>query len=626
VWAPKAQSVTVHLAESRDERVPLAAQARGYFAGELADVAPGARYKYVLNGHRELPDPASRHQPQGVHGPSAIVDPGDFAWTDRGWAGLAQDDLVFYELHVGTFTPEGTFDAVVPYLDGLRDLGVTAIELMPVAQFPGARNWGYDGVYPYAVQDSYGGPAGLQRLVDACHARGLAVFLDVVYNHLGPEGNYLGEYGPYFTDRYRTPWGLALNFDGPHSDEVRRYFIEQALYFLTAFHLDGFRLDAVHAIADQSAVPFLQELAAAVHAVGEREARRVQVVAESDLNDARLVLPPVVGGYGLDGQWSDDLHHALHSLLTGERGGYYHDFGSIELLARAYERGFVYAGDYSAHRARRHGNSPRLVRGDQLVVCAQNHDQVGNRAMGDRLTTLVSFDRLKLAAAVVLLAPNLPLLFMGEEYGEPHPFLYFTSHGDPGLVEAVRQGRRAEFAAFAWQGEVPDPQDAATFQASKLQHELADQGEHRVLRAWYAALLRLRRALPALRAFDKDQVEARVVAPGDVLFVRRTLPAGWWGCGGASASSLAPQDWGAGGAVPEAATSEACIILCFGREPCPVDLPFAAGRWARLLDSSEERWLGAGAMLPDVVEAGGPLHGTLGPWSAALFARLPDER
>jgi maltooligosyltrehalose trehalohydrolase len=610
VWAPQAESVAVRLLAPRDERLPLAPADRGYFAGVAPATGPGALYKYVLNGQRELPDPASRFQPQGVHGPSAVVDPTAFEWHDAGWSGIAQPDLVFYELHVGTFTPEGTFDAVIPYLDELRELGVTAIELMPVAQFPGARNWGYDGVYPYAVQDSYGGPAGLQRLVDACHARGLAVFLDVVYNHLGPEGNYLGQYGPYFTDRYRTPWGLALNFDGPHSDEVRRYFVEQALYLLTTFHLDGFRLDAVHAIADQSAVPFLQELAAAVHAQGARLGRRVQVIAESDLNDARLVLPPIVNGYGLDGQWSDDLHHALHSLLTGERTGYYHDFGALEHLARAYQRGFVYAGEYSPHRQRRHGNSPRLVRGDQLVVCAQNHDQVGNRARGERLSELVSFDRLKLAAGVVLLSPFLPLLFMGEEYGEPRPFLYFTSHGDLRLAEAVRNGRRAEFASFAWQGEVPDPQDAATFAASKLQHGLAQEGQHRVLREWYGELLRLRRELPALAALDKDQVDARVLAPANVLFVRRGLP-----------PLGAAQRWAAG----EAEGAEVCIIFGFGPEACAVDLPFPGGRWRKRLDAADARWLGEGSALPETIEGCGPVHVTLSPWSLALYSRRADD-
>jgi maltooligosyltrehalose trehalohydrolase len=601
--------VAVHLLAPCDEEIPLVPAPRGYFVGVGPDVGPGAQYKYVLDGQREFPDPASRFQPLGVHGPSAVIAPAAYAWQDGGWSGVAQSDLVFYELHVGTFTSEGTFDAIIPRLDGLRELGVTAIELMPIAQFPGARNWGYDGVYPYAVQDSYGGPEGLQRLVDACHARGLAVFLDVVYNHLGPEGNYLGEYGPYFTDRYKTPWGPALNFDGPHSDEVRRYFVEQALYFLTAFHLDGFRLDAVHAIADQSAVPFLQDLAAAVHSRAEQLGRRVQVIAESDQNDARLVLPPIVHGYGLDGQWSDDLHHALHSLLTGERAGYYEDFGELEHLAQAYRRGFVFAGEYSSHRQRRHGSPPRLLRGEQLVVCSQNHDQVGNRARGERLSALVDFNRLKLAAAVVLLSPFVPLLFMGEEYGEPRPFLYFTSHGDPALVEAVREGRRTEFAGFAWQGEVPDPQDAATFAASKLQHELARQEQHSVLREFYAELLRLRRKIPSLAALDKDLVEARILAPGNVLFVRRK-------------AALLSQHHGSGAGDDQGA--EACMLFAFAQELCSVAPQFPPGHWVKRLDAAEERWCGPGSAVPSAVDATESLCLTLSPSSAAVFTRASD--
>lgn len=463
VWAPLADSVAVHIVAPRERLEPLARGERGYYYGELEGVEPGNLYLYLLDGRKERPDPASRYQPQGVHGPSQVVDPHAFAWSDSCWFGPAQQELIFYELHVGTFTLEGTFDAMIPHLEGLRELGVTAVELMPVAQFPGSRNWGYDGVYPFAVQNSYGGPEGLMRLVDACHRCGLAVFLDVVYNHLGPEGNYLGDFGPYFTDRYRTPWGLALNFDGADSDEVRRFFIENALYWLTEFHIDGFRLDAIHAITDKGALPFLEELAAAVHRRAERLGRRVYVIGESDLNDPRVIQPRVVGGYGLDGQWSDDFHHALHSLLTGERSGYYQDFGKLVHLARAFREGYVYTGQYSAYRRRQHGDWPRLCDACQFVVFAQNHDQVGNRARGERLSTLVSFDGLKLAAGMVLLSPFVPLLFMGEEYGETAPFLYFTSHSDPTLVEAVRKGRLEEFAAFGCEDEVPDPQDEATF-------------------------------------------------------------------------------------------------------------------------------------------------------------------
>jgi maltooligosyltrehalose trehalohydrolase len=618
VWAPKAERVAVHILGSHDRLVPLARAGRGYFCATVPDAPPGTLYCYRLDDDRELPDPASRFQPEGVHGPSAVVDRASFTWTDAGWFGVAQRDLVFYELHVGTFTPEGTFDAVIPRLDSLRDLGVTAIELLPVAQFPGARNWGYDGVYPYAVQASYGGPDGLRRLVDACHARGLALFLDVVYNHLGPEGNYLGEYGHYFTERYRTPWGQALNFDGPHSDEVRRYYFEQAIYLLSAFHLDGFRLDAIHAIADQSAVPFLREYAAIVHREADRLGRRVYVVAESDLNDARVILPTVLHGWDHDAQWSDDLHHALHTLLTGEHTGYYADFGRLDQLARAYRQSYVYAGDYALHRQRRHGNSPALARAEQFVVFAQNHDQVGNRAQGERLTALVSFDALKLAAGVVLLSPFLPLLFMGEEYGEPRPFLYVTSHSDPELVEAVRRGRRAEFAAFGWASEVPDPQDAATFQRSVLQWQLAEGGQHQALRAYYRELLRLRREVPALAELDKDHVETRVLEAERVLFVRRGHPLH------ERAPSRPPPGAGDHSRAASHAT-EVCLAFAFADQPGLVELPVPAGRWRKLLDAADTRWLGPGSDVSDTLDSTGAVRLNLPPHAVVLFAPEAEE-
>jgi maltooligosyltrehalose trehalohydrolase len=359
---------------------------------------------------------------------------------------------------VGTFTPEGTFEAIIPHLDELRELGITAVELMPVAQFPGTRNWGYDGVYPFAVQNSYGGPEGLKRLVNACHGRGIAVVLDVVYNHLGPEGNYLWDFGPYFTDRYKTPWGSAINFDGPHSDPVRRLFIENALYWVTEFRMDGLRIDAVHGILDFSAYPFLEELASAVHEKAERLNRRVYVIAESDLNDTRVIRSRELGGYGLDAQWNDDFHHALHTLLTEDQTGYYQDFGRLGDLVKAFREGFVCSGQYSSYRRRRHGNSSRDIPAGCFVVFAQNHDQVGNRMRGERLSQLVCRERMKLAAGVVFLSPFIPLLFMGEEYGETAPFPYFISHSDADLVEAVRRGRREEFAAFGWSQEPPDPQ------------------------------------------------------------------------------------------------------------------------------------------------------------------------
>ena len=447
----------------------MARRRRGYHEVLVDGVEPGTLYRYRLDGTLERPDPASRCQPEDVHGPSQVVD-SHFDWDDSAWCGIPLREYILYELHVGTFTPEGTFEAIIPYLPELKALGITAIELMPIAQFPGQRNWGYDGVYPFAVQHSYGGPDGLKRLVQACHRHGLAVVLDVVYNHLGPDGNYLGDYGPYFTERYKTPWGGALNFDGPYSDEVRRFFIDNALFWVTEFRIDALRLDAVHAILDHSAQPFLQELGLALQARAEHMNRRIYAIAESALNDTRIIRSRELGGYGLDAQWNDDFHHALRVLLTDDRGGYYQDFGELGHLAKAFREGFVYAGDYSAYRRRRHGHSSRHMPAQQFVVFAQNHDQVGNRMFGERLSQLVSLEALKLAASAVLLSPFIPLLFMGEEYGEVAPFQYFISHLDPQLVDAVRRGRREEFAAFAWQGEPPDPQDIATFQRAKLDH------------------------------------------------------------------------------------------------------------------------------------------------------------
>ncbi|MBX6333569.1 MAG: malto-oligosyltrehalose trehalohydrolase, partial [Gemmatimonadaceae bacterium] len=469
VWAPRATRVDVVITAGPSAgRHALAAHAGGVFEGVVPGAGAGTDYAYSLDGGPPRPDPMSRWQPHGVHGPSRVVDPRTFTWTDAGWTGIAMPDYVFYELHVGTFTAAGTFDAVIPHLAELAALGVTAIELMPVAQFPGTRNWGYDGVHPFAAQNSYGGPEGLARLVDAAHAHGLAVALDVVYNHLGPEGNYLGEFGPYFTDTYHTPWGAAVNFDGPGSDEVRRYVIDNALSWVTDFHVDALRLDAVHGIFDASAEHILAELAARVHAQGARLGRRIQVIAESDLNDPRLVRPRARGGYALDAQWSDDFHHAVHVALTGERRGYYAGFHGARDVAAALERRFVYEGQYAPHRDRRHGASATDVPADRFVIAIQNHDQVGNRARGERLASLVPFASLELAASLLLLAPYVPLLFMGEEYGETHPFQYFVSHTDPALVEAVRRGREAELESFAWEGPIPDPGAEATFTRSVL--------------------------------------------------------------------------------------------------------------------------------------------------------------
>ncbi|MBL8792386.1 MAG: malto-oligosyltrehalose trehalohydrolase [Planctomycetia bacterium] len=504
VWAPRANTVELVLLDGdRRRRLPMTAEPRGFFQTSAADVPDGQRYAFSLKGGPERPDPCSLWQPDGVHAPSAVVRPGRFAWTDAGWKGVPRDRLAFYELHVGTFTPEGTFDAIIPRLAALRELGVTALELMPVGQFPGTRNWGYDGVSLYAVQHSYGGPQGLQRLVAACHAAGLAVFLDVVYNHLGPEGNYLNEFAPYFTDHYRTPWGPAVNYDGAGSDPVRAFVLDNARMWLEEFHLDGLRLDAVHAIYDSGAKHILRELQETAEDVAARSGRKIQLIAESDLNDPRMLLPAEQGGHGLDGQWADDFHHTVHALLTGEVNGYYADFGEAEQLAQTLRCPFLYAGNYSRHRDRKHGAPPPAeLTGERFVVCLQNHDQVGNRARGERLATLLpSPAARRLAASLLLLSPYTPLLFMGEEYGETNPFPFFCSFGDAPLIQAVREGRKKEFAAFAFQGEVPDPHGEATFASARLSWSWPEGSAAAGLRQLHVDLLAARRTWPALQDF-----------------------------------------------------------------------------------------------------------------------------
>ncbi len=472
---------------------------------------------------------------------------------------------------MGTYSEKGTLDGVCSHLAELADLGVTTIELMPVAQFPGSRNWGYDGVYPFAVQNSYGGPLALQRFVNAAHAHGLAVALDVVYNHLGPEGNYLGQFGPYFTDRYRTPWGQAINFDGPHSDHVRQFFIENAIYWFDKYHIDALRLDAIHGIYDFGAFHILAELENQVQLAGKQLGRDLCLIAESDLNDARVLLPSEKGGYGLAAQWSDDFHHSLHTLLTRETQGYYADFGSVGHLANVLRDGWFYHGQYSGFRRRRHGNSPCGIPRSHLVGYSQNHDQVGNRACGERLSTLVNFEAQKLAAGMTLLSPFVPLLFMGEEYGEPSPFLYFTSHGDNDLVEAVRRGRREEFSEFGWSNEVPDPQDETTFANSKLQHHLRNTDPHRALRLYYQELIRFRKANHFGAEANLEIMESE---NPPILTVSRNVAGRRW-----------------------------LMIFNFGASA--VDLPSVSPNelWTTELYSADSRWLGPSDHFPRTVNS-----------------------
>jgi maltooligosyltrehalose trehalohydrolase len=573
VWAPLLNNLALKIVSPVERVIPMTRIDRGYWRIEAEDAFPGTRYFYLLDSEKERPDPASRYQLEGVHGPSQVVDHTAFPWDDHRWKGLALADYISYELHVGTFSQEGTFDAIIPYLEYLLDLGVNNIELMPVAQFPGTRNWGYDGVFPYAVQNSYGGPEGLKRLVNVAHQNGIAVVLDVVYNHLGPEGNYLWDYGPYFTGTYKTPWGDAINFDGPYSDEVRHYFIENALRWITDYHIDALRIDAIHGIFDFSAKHFLQELGDAVHHQADCLGRQVHVIPESDLNDVRVINPKDLGGYGLDAQWNDDFHHALHTLLVREQSGYYRDFGKIDHLEKAFREGFVYSGEYSTFRKRRHGSSSKIRPAHQFVVFSQNHDQVGNRPRGERLASMVSFEQLKLAAGVVMLSPYIPLLFMGEEYGETAPFQYFVSHSDEVLAEAVRRGRKEVFSHFGWDGNIPDPLSETTFRNSKITLELHSQHDHRILFEFYQKLIRLRKEMPVLRTPSKDSLEVSHFENEKTLFVRR-----WLG------------------------RDEVFCLYNFGEREEEICVTLPKGKWSKVLDSSEEAWGGhnGAAVEPDM--------------------------
>jgi maltooligosyltrehalose trehalohydrolase len=593
VWAPLLDQVAIHIVAPKERLIPLERQAQGYWQVET-EAEPGTLYFYQLNGEIDRPDPASHAQPEDVHGASAVVDH-QFDWKDADWQNLPFAELVFYELHVGTFTPEGTFEAIIPRLAALKELGVNAIELMPVAQFPGSRNWGYDGVYPYGVQMSYGGAEGLKRLVDACHQQGMAVFLDVVYNHLGPEGNYTSNFAPYFTHKYSSPWGDGINLDGAHSYGVRNYFIENALYWFRQYHLDGLRLDATDNLFDFGAKHFLQELAEATEQLSQQQGRKVYLAAESDLNDPRWVRSAEAGGFGLDAQWNDDFHHAVHALVTGESFGYYGDYGQPDHLAKSYAKNFVYTWDFSERRQRHHGGDPSDCSPGKFVIFCQNHDQVGNRLRGDRLSHLISFEGQKLAAASVLLSASVPLLFMGEEYGETAPFLYFVSHTDPDLIAAVRRGRKEEFAAFHAEGEADDPESTEVFERSKLNWDLRHQGQHKILWQFYQAMLKLRRENPALRHCDRHSLEVSVIPETKLIKLRR-----WHH------------------------NSQILALLNFDSQPTSVTLTLPPGTWKQLIDSASPTWGGGGSDLPEVIptERGTPVSQqslTLLPQSVVVY-------
>ena len=570
LWSPQAQSVAIQI-EQTGETLPLEQAQYGYWQLKTGKLKDGSRYKFILDDNDPLPDPASLNQPDGVHGASAVVDLNAFNWTDNSWQNPALPDYIIYELHTGTFSADGDFAGVESKLDHLVSLGVNAIEIMPVAQFPGERNWGYDGVFPYAVQNSYGGAKGLQHLVNSCHAKGIAVVLDVVYNHLGPEGNYFNDYGPYFTEKYNTPWGNALNFDDAGCDAVRQYFIENVLMWFRDFHIDGLRMDAVHAIKDFSALHILAEIKSRVDELMQETGRQHYLIVECDLNDTRFINPLEKSGFGMDSQWIDEFHHALRITAGGEKTGYYSDFDGINHLAKAYNDAYVYDGQYSSHRDKHFGSKATDNPGEQFIVFSQNHDQVGNRMLGERSSELFSFEMQKLMAGAVLTAPYLPMLFMGEEWSEPNRFMYFVSHTDPELAEAVRKGRKAEFAAFHAQGEAPDPMAEDTFNNSKLQWELLGEGKHKVMLNFYRELIALRKTLPALHQLDRKQVYAEANEQQNTLILSR-----------------------------KNAECEAIVLMNFSVNIQTLYLPATSPIWNKQFDSADVKWNGLQAAKSEV--------------------------
>jgi len=596
VWAPFRNRVQLRITGTDPGVLDMEHDNYGYWSKILREADPGIRYKYILDNYIERPDPASHFQPEGVHSESQIIDQDQFVWEDGNWETSNLSEMIIYEVHVGLFTLEGTFRAAVPRLDEIKATGINAIEIMPVAQYPGTRNWGYDGVYPFSVQNSYGGPSGLKHFVNECHKRGINVILDVVYNHLGPEGNYLGDYGPYFTDKYGTPWGDAVNFDGRYSDHVRNYFIQNAMHWFENYHIDALRLDAVHAIFDMSAYPFLEELNDEVKNFSKLTGKKKYMIAESALNDVKIIKPKPTGGYGYDAQWSDDLHHSLHALITGERNGYYMDYGKTQHLVKALKEGFVYSGQFSEFRKKKYGSISKYLPSEKFIVFSQNHDQTGNRMNGERLSALVDFEALKLVAGVVILSPNIPLLFMGEEYGEESPFLYFISHSDPDLVGAVREGRKAEFREYIVSGEPPDPQSVDTFTRSRINWDKRYEGKNLVILDYYKQLIDLRNKLPSLSNLSKDNLDADANENKKLIRMRR---------------------W-----CPRTGDHIYCIFNLNDKEN-EVDVSIPGGSWKKVIDSSDKRWMGAGTSVPDMIYSG--LKFKINAFSMAMYRRAVNS-
>ena len=563
VWAPNPNDVKLFLPDF-DKDISLNKDDFGYWSLVTDQIHRDDLYYVSLDGEK-FADPASLSQPHGVHGPSQAVDPKTFKWSDQDWINPSIEDYLFYELHTGTFTARGTFEGIEEKLDYLRKLGITALEIMPVAQFPGTRNWGYDGVFLFAVQHSYGGFQGLQHLVNVCHEKGIAVVLDVVYNHFGPEGSVLNNFGPYFTNNYQTPWGEAINFDDAWCDEVRNYYIENALMWFRDFHVDALRLDAVHAIKDFSSVHILQEIKQAVDELTKESGRQHYLIIESDLNDVKYIKPLEEQGYGMDAQWIDEFHHALRVASGNERTGYYSDFNGLSHLAKSYKDAYVYDGLFSSHRKKKFGTKTENRPGQQFIVFSQNHDHIGNRMLGERTSTLLSFEKQKLLAGAVLISPYLPLLFMGEEYSEPHSFQYFVHHTDQKLIEAVRKGRKAEFAAFHLEAEAPDPQSEDTFNKSKLQWSLIDEEPHQSMLRYYQEFISLRKRLPALKRPDRNNLKVELDEKKQILLIER-----WHN------------------------EQRVFCALNFSSTKQIVTIPSSDTSWRKLIDSSDKEWIGPG--------------------------------
>ncbi|MFH1837055.1 MAG: malto-oligosyltrehalose trehalohydrolase [Candidatus Omnitrophota bacterium] len=575
VWAPLKEEMTLKLMSSREMCCSMDKKGEGYWYTRIKGIKPGERYVYTADGVTSRPDPASFYQPEGVHNPSAVFDHTSFQWEDDGWKGIPLHDMIMYELHTGTFSERGTLDGVADKIGHFKDLGINAVELMPLAQFPGARNWGYDGVHPFAVQNTYGGPPALKKLVNEFHKQGIAVILDVVYNHLGPEGNYLAEFGPYFTDKYKTPWGWAINYDDKYSGGVREYFIQNMLYWFEYFHVDALRLDAIHGIFDFSAKHILDEMKERADEYCSARGRKHYLIAESDLNDSRTIRGKSGKGYNIDAQWLDDFHHSVRTLITDENQGYYRDFGDIKHFFKSIKEGFVYSWDYSEYRKKYFGSYSGDISPAKFIAFIQNHDQTGNRMNGERLTVLADHESLKLAAGAVFLSPYIPMLFMGEEYGETAPFLYFIDHSDKDLINAVRTGRKDEFKAFNWVGDPPDPKSEKTYIKSKLKWESFGDGKSNNMFKFYRKLINMRKEFPSSAVISRENYNAELDDKNKIIVIRRTHNEVW-----------------------------TTAILNFNDKNISWAPHKNDGTMRKIIDSSDRAWDGPGNDLPELLSCG----------------------